>query len=113
MSLEVTFGRKRSCGTGEAEKSTERSKRHRRRYLPSASASSLVGSRCHPRISSWTESFPSAVEKSLSPIQNSGLPARYFRPRINSALHCLHPSGVKTGICPTKFPIFVMICKQI
>ena len=64
----------------------EWSQQDRRRYLPSASASSGGGSHCQPRISSWTEAQSAAAEMSLSPVQNSELclAARYFRPWINS-----------------------------
>ena len=63
------------------------SKRNQRRYLPFASASSGVGSRCRPRISSWTEAHPAAEEKKISParIASSGslFPARISYPYVS------------------------------
>ena len=55
-----------SAGDGDVELA-ERSKRNRRRYLPSNSWSSLGGSSCCARISSWTEAHPAAGKMRISP----------------------------------------------
>ena len=75
-----------SAGGGAAELA-EWSKRNQRSFLPSRLRGALWKAllACL-RKTSWTEAHPAAVERSLSPVQNSelGLTARYFRPWINS-----------------------------
>ena len=72
---------------GGAGELAEESKRHRRSFLPAALRGALWKALlASPRKTSWMEAHPAAVERSLSPVQNSELclMVRYFRPRINS-----------------------------
>ena len=90
----------RNCGPGEREAEQriwlngggtaeleERSRRQQRRFLPSRLREALWKAllACL-RKTSCTVAHLAAVERSLSPVQNSelGLTARFFRPRINS-----------------------------
>ena len=95
-------------GRGGAAELAERSKRNQRRYLPSNSWSSFGGSSCCPRISSWTEAHPAAVERSLSPARIASSAERLaisgqyklsagIRPRKPALFG---PGGEKKPICP-------------
>ena len=76
-----------SAGGGAVELA-EGSQRNRRRYFPSASASSGGGSHCHPRISSCTEAHPAAVRMRFSPARiASSLGGSLFPARKTSALN--------------------------
>jgi len=93
---------------GGAAELAKRSQRNQRRYLPSNSCSSLGGSSCCPRISSWTEAHLAAVGRSLSPARIASSAVRLaisgqyklsagIRPRKPALFG---PGGEKKPICP-------------